>query len=230
MTTRDAQFVGTIPDLYEKHLVPVIFEPWAEDLVARVGPRDRGELLEVACGTGVVTRRLIPCLSGRARLVATDLNEAMLKIARTYVPASDHVTWESADGTALPFNDDTFDTVLCQFGLMFFPDRVRGFREARRVLKPGGELLFNVWGSFEHNPFGRIAHETMVRFFPSDPPTFFLTPFGFHDADLIGTMLRSAGFAAIRTERVEKLGESPSVREFATGFVMGNPVVLTIAE
>ena len=230
MATKDAQFVGAIPELYEKHLVPVIFDPFAEDLVSRVGRRERGEILEIACGTGVVTRKLIPCLSGAARLTATDLNEAMLKVAQSNAPASPHVRWQTADGMTLPFDDASFDTVICEFGVMFYPDRARGFREARRVLEPGGEFLFNVWDRFERNRFGRIAHETIARFFEADPPTFYFTPFGFHDADLIGTLLRSAGFRDVKVDHVTKEAVSPSAREFATGLVLGNPVALDIAE
>ena len=230
MATKDAQFVGSIPELYEKHLVPVIFDPFAEDLAERVGRRDRGEILEIACGTGVVTRKLIPCLSGAARLTATDLNDAMLKIAQAKTAATGNVMWRTADGMALPFNDATFDTVVCQFGVMFYPDRTLGFREARRVLEPGGTFLFNVWDRFEKNRFGRVAHETIASFFTSDPPTFYYTPFGFHDADLIGTLLRSAGFRDVQVEHVTKDAVSPSAREFATGLVLGNPVALSIAE
>lgn len=229
MTTKDAQFVGSIPELYERHLVPVIFDPFAEDLVARVGPRERGVLLEIACGTGVVTRKLLPGLGDEARLVATDLNEAMLHLAQARVPKDPRLTWRVADGGALPFPDGSFDVVLCEFGVMFYPDRDTGFREARRVLRPKGEFLFNVWDSFEHNPFGRIAHQTIASFFPAEPPTFYFTPFGFHDAELIRSMLRTAGFRDVQVEHVSGEAVAKSARDFATGLVRGNPVSAEIA-
>ena len=226
MTTKDARFVGAIPELYEKHLVPPIFVPYAEDLVERIGPREHGEILEIACGTGAVTRKLVPCLSGSAHLTATDLNDAMLKVAQAKAPESPRVTWQIADGMALPFDDDTFDLAISEFGVMYFPDRVQGFREARRVLRPGGEFLFNVWDSFEYNPHGRIAHATIARFFETEPPAFYITPFGFHDAGLIRMMLRAAGFATIHVEHVSKEAVAPSARDLANGLVRGNPVPL----
>ena len=229
MTTRDAQFVGSIPELYEKHLVPVIFNPFAEDLVARIGPLEHGDVLEIAAGTGAVTRKLLPCLGEGARLFATDLNDAMMRLARTRMPKDPRVTWRTADAGSLPFPDDSFDLVICQFGVMFFEDKVTGLREVRRVLRPGGEFRFNVWDSFEHNPFGRLAHRTIASFFPADPPTFYFTPFGFHDPELIQSMLRTTGFRETAVEFVPREAVAKSARNFATGLVRGNPVSADIA-
>jgi ubiquinone/menaquinone biosynthesis C-methylase UbiE len=223
-------FTGTIPALYEKHLVPVIFDPYARDLVARVPDRAGVAVLEVACGTGAVTRGLLGRLPASARLVATDLNQGMIEVARSLTPADPRLEWRAADGTALPFADGEFDAVVCQFGIMFFPDKLAGMREARRLLKPGGRYLFNVWDAFEHNAFGRVTHATIASFFESDPPAFYLTPFGYHGVEVIERTLREAGFGEIRIERVQKELTGPSARDFATGLVRGNPVALSIAE
>ena len=170
MAIPPSERAGSFQEDYERHLVPVMFEPYAEDLVARVTARDHRSLLEVASGTGAVTRRLLGRLSDSARLVATDINEGMIETGSECTPADPRLEWRAADGAALPFADASFDTVLCQFGVAFFPDKPAGFREARRVLQPGGRYLFNVWESFERNSFGRIARDTIVSFFPGDPP------------------------------------------------------------
>lgn len=230
MSTKDAQFVGSIPEIYEKHLVPVIFDPFARDLASRMGPRVEGSVLEIACGTGVLTRTMVPCLADDARLIATDLNEAMLRLAEQRTPRDPRVSFRTADGMALPFPDGAFDRVVCQFGVMFYPDRMNGLREARRVLKPGGVFLFNVWDRFDRNPFGRLAHQTIASFFPQDPPTFYFTPFGFHDPDLLQSLLRTAGFRQVETTYADAMAVAPTARDFATGLVRGNPVAAEIAE
>jgi ubiquinone/menaquinone biosynthesis C-methylase UbiE len=225
-----SQFVGTIPDFYDRHLGSVIFEPYARDLAARVNvPRD-GALLEVACGTGVVTRRLLERRAADVRVVATDLNPAMIEVARQAVGEAPRLEWRTADGTALPFEAGEFDEVVCQFGVMFFPDKPAGAREAKRVLKRGGRYRFNVWDAFARNPFGRITDETLTSFFPADPPLFYRTPFGFHDPATIRAMLEGAGFRDVTIEIVPKEIVSVSARDFATGLIRGNPVLNEIVE
>ena len=169
-------FTGKIPEHYERYLGPLLFEPFADDLVRRLSVHDDMRILEVACGTGIVTRRLVEKLAGRGSIVATDLNEAMYAHARTRLPRRGDATWRHADGTSLPFETKSFDVVICQFGLMFFSDKAAGAREAFRVLKPGGLYLFNVWDTLEQNPVPRLTHETVASFFPSDPPKFYAVP------------------------------------------------------
>ncbi len=229
MSTTHASFVGGIPEHYDRGLGPVIFEPFALDLARRVAAEPALDVLEVACGTGIVTRHLRAALAPETRLTATDLNQAMVDVARRRVPDAG-VEWQVTDGASLSFDDASFDAVACQFGIMFFPDKAAGMQAARRVLRRGGRYLFNVWDSFAANPFGRIAHQTIGSFFPTDPPSFYLTPFGFADEATIRALLQDAGFAAIEVERVRKDSVSSSARDFAVGLVRGNPVLLTLAE
>jgi ubiquinone/menaquinone biosynthesis C-methylase UbiE len=218
-------FTGKIPEHYERYLGPLLFEPFADDLVRRLSVHDDMRILEVACGTGIVTRRLVEKLAGRGSIVATDLNEAMYAHARTRLPRRGDATWRHADGTSLPFETKSFDVVICQFGLMFFSDKAAGAREAFRVLKPGGLYLFNVWDTLEQNPVPRLTHETVASFFPSDPPKFYAVPFSYHDVTAIEALLRDTGFEAIRIERVAKDGTSASAAEAAIGLIEGNPVL-----
>ena len=224
MTDAIAAFVGRIPEQYDRYLAPLFFDPYAGDLVDRLPVSDDMRVLEVACGTGIVTRRLVQRLGGRGNIVATDLNEAMFAHARTRLPARGDAQYRTADGTSLPFASGAFDAVVCQFGLGLFPDTGAGVREAYRVLKPGGVYLLNVWDALERNPVPRIAHETIAKFFPLDPPRFYTVPFGHPDGGALQTLLRDAGFTDVRCEVVRKQGESPSAAAAATGLVEGNPV------
>ena len=224
MSDAIAAFVGRIPEQYERYLAPLFFNPYADDLVARLPVSDDLQVLEVACGTGIVTRRLVQRLAGRGSIVATDLNEAMFAHARTRLPGHGDAQYRTADGTSLPFESGSFDAVVCQFGLALFPDTGAGTREAYRVLKPGGIYLLNVWDALERNPVPRIAHETIVKFFALDPPRFYTVPFGHPDRGTLETLLRDAGFTDVRCEVVRKQGESASAAEAATGLVEGNPV------
>jgi ubiquinone/menaquinone biosynthesis C-methylase UbiE len=170
VTNPNAPFVGTIPQHYDQSLGPLFFQPYADDLVARVPVTPGMRVLETACGTGIVTERLLRRLAGHGTIVATDLNEAMFAYARRRGVDGPGLAWRQADAATLPFDDAAFDVVVSQFGLMFFPDKVAGIREAYRVLKPGGWYLFNVWDALAHNAVARITHETVASFFPENPP------------------------------------------------------------
>jgi ubiquinone/menaquinone biosynthesis C-methylase UbiE len=221
-------FGGSIPENYDRSLGPSFFEPFAKDMAARLDPKRHRNVLEIACGTGIVTRRIRDRLSPEARLVATDLNPAMLALAQT--KSVENVTWQEADASTLPFADGSFDAVVCQFGVMFFPDKEAAMLETHRVLNSGGAFLFSVWDSFEVNPAARVTHETIASFFDRDPPSFYQTPFGFHDAELIRHLLRKAGFEGIEISVVPLPCRSASAAEFATGLVRGNPVATAIEE
>ena len=233
MTAHDPniEFTGSIPALYDRFLGPVIFTPYADDLTARVrAGLTAGRLLETACGTGLVTRALDRALPRDIRVVATDLNEAMLTHAQSRTGPSSRLEWRTADAAALPFPDASFDAVVTQFGLMFVPDKGLAFREARRVLRAGGSLVFNVWDQMTENPFARVAHITISSFFASDPPTFYQVPFGFSDRAALDGHLRAARFADVSLETVKKDLHAPSAHDFARGLVEGNPVVAAIRD
>lgn len=229
MTDRSAQFTGSIPAAYDRYLGAMLFEPYADDLTARLAVPRTAAVLELACGTGILTARLRRALPVTATLTATDLNEAMLAYARAKVPVSG-ITWQPADAQQLPFPDAAFDAVACQFGLMFVPDKPRAFAEVRRVLKPHGLFAFNVWLSLADNSFGRIARDTIARYFTSDPPTFYDVPFGFHDVPQIRELLRAARLNVVSCETVELEVKSPSAEDAARGLVLGVPVLLDIME
>lgn len=230
MSEASARFLGTIPEVYDRHLGPVIFEPFAKDLARRVTVTTEEPVLEVACGTGILTEQLHARLPAKVRLIGTDLNQPMIDHARSKMGAVERIEWRSADAASLPFTSASFSALACQFGLMFVPDKEAAFREARRVLAKGGLFAFNVWGSFDHNPFGRIAHDTIGSFFSADPPTFYEVPFGFHDPDVLRRLLEATDFGQVDLESVTLEARSPSAKSFAVGLVKGSPVSIAIQE
>lgn len=172
MATSDKEFTGSIPEFYDTYLVPLIFDAYARDLAARVASLAPKSVLETAAGSGVVPRELAQRLGPDARYVVTDLNQPMLDHAASKQGADDRLEWQQADALELPFDDDEFDAVLCQFGVMFYPDRVRGYGEARRVLKPGGRYIFNIWDHIGVNEFADSVTRSAASVFPDDPPRF----------------------------------------------------------
>ena len=228
MATMDVRFSGSIPANYEKHLVPLLFRPHAEILAecaARFQPQD---ILETAAGTGVVTNALTQAIPN-ARIVATDLNQAMLDVAGTRV-SSGSVTFRQADALDLPFDDGAFDLVVCQFGVMFYPDKVRGNSEARRVLRDGGHYLFAVWDRIDRNILSNIANESMRELFPDNPPQFMLRgPFSYYDPEWIERDLRAAGFNDIKIESITLESRSSSAEDGARGLVYGSPMGVELA-
>jgi SAM-dependent methyltransferase len=192
----DKVFSGSIPEFYERYLVPLIFEPYAADLAARLASTSLTRVLEIAAGTGVVTRTLASALPEGVTIIATDLNQPMLDHASA-LGTKRPVQWRQADAMKLPFEDATFDAVVCQFGVMFFPDKAKAYSEARRVLKPGGTFLFNVWDRIEQNEFADTVTTALQSVFPSDPPRFLArTPHGYHDKDIVQRDLATGGFTA----------------------------------
>jgi ubiquinone/menaquinone biosynthesis C-methylase UbiE len=230
MDDKNAQFAGSIPAAYDRYLGPILFQSYAEDLAARLAVDPNSSVLELACGTGILTRKLRDRLPASVKLIATDLNEPMFRNAAGKFQKSEAVEWKQADACALPFEDRSFDAVVCQFGFMFVPDKALSAREAHRVLKPGGVFLFNVWDSFEENPLGRLAHETIASFFEKDPPTFYQVPFGYHDQDEIKRVLEEAGFGKTRIDVVAKESGASRPEDAAQGLVHGNPVAVAITE
>ncbi|MGE0113402.1 MAG: class I SAM-dependent methyltransferase [Steroidobacteraceae bacterium] len=191
----DRVFAGSIPQLYEQYMVPLFFEVYADDLAARIARRRPSRILEIAAGTGILTRRLASILAPDVSIVATDLNQPMLDQAAA-LGAQRPIEWRQADAMQLPYPDESFDVVACQFGVMFFPDKPKAFSEARRVLAPGGAFIFNVWDRLDQNEFAETVTQAVERLFPEDPPRFLArVPHGYHEPAVIVRDLAAGGFA-----------------------------------
>jgi SAM-dependent methyltransferase len=217
-------FAGSIPEIYQRLMVPLIFEPCARDLAERVAGIKPGDVLETAAGTGVLTRAIAARLAPHAHIVATDLNQPMLDHAMT-LSNDDRVEWRQADALALPFEEQSFDVVACQFGAMFFPDKVLGYKEASRVLKAGGRFVFNVWDRISENEFADVVTQALATLFPADPPRFMArTPHGYHDATRIRDDLAAAGFSGISVDAVDARSRAASAREVAIAYCQGTPL------
>jgi ubiquinone/menaquinone biosynthesis C-methylase UbiE len=224
MGATDAAFAGSIPAIYEQYLGPLLFEPFAEDMAARLHEVAHGRILETAAGTGIVTRALVKALPPGVEIVATDLNQAMLDLAAKRLQAP-NLKWQQADAQKLPFEDASFEVIVCQFGVMFFPDKLAAYREALRVLKPGGRFVFTVWNSLDRNEVSRIVSDVAGTFFPDDPPRFIeRVPFGYFDPDRIRGEVQQAGFENVDIEVVDKVTQAPSPREPAMGLCQGTPL------
>lgn len=228
MTSSTTAFTGSIPALYDRHLGPALFEPYAIDLARRL-PASAREVLEIAAGTGRVTRQLLATMAPDARLLATDLNPPMIERARTELH-DPRVTWQVADAQQLPVPDASRDAIVCQFGLMFVPDKPLALREMRRALRTGGTLLLSTWNALERNPWSKRLHELVTAAMPADPPLFMLTPFSMPDPLALQSLVEGAGFAEVRLETVDLAGETSAAADLAIGMVRGNPLAGQLAE
>jgi ubiquinone/menaquinone biosynthesis C-methylase UbiE len=231
VTERDKDFVGSIPEIYDTYLVPLIFEAYAQDLAERVSALGPASVLETAAGSGVVARALASSLSSDTQYTVTDLNQPMLDHAAGKQAIDPRLTWRQADAMALPFEDESFDTVVCQFGVMFYPDRIAAYTEAHRVLRPGGTLIFNVWDRIETNEFADVVTTAAASVFPNDPPQFLpRTPHGYYNEDLIRDELSEAGFADVSYESLDAISSAPSPHHPAVAYCQGTPLRNEIEE
>jgi ubiquinone/menaquinone biosynthesis C-methylase UbiE len=223
-----ASFAGSVPQNYDKYLGPVLFEPYALDLVSRVsGPRN---ILEIACGTGRVTRHLIKVLPPGGKLLATDLNADMIAVAKATV-SDERIEWKVVDAQELPFADISFDHIVCQFGVMFFPDKATAMAEVYRVLQPGCRFIFNVWDALELNPRSAIIKTVMEELMGAESPDFLKKgPFSWYDKNEITTVLKQAGFKDIKLVVVNKSAYFDSADDLINGFVKGSPLSAYLAE
>lgn len=224
MAGETSGYVGNVPQHYDQNLGPLLFSDYAADLARRIATLNPRRVLETAAGTGIVTRALRDALPANANLTATDLNAPMLDIAATKFRPSEAVEFRTADATALPFADASFDAIVCQFGVMFFPDKDKSYREAFRVLATGGHYVFSIWDSHRHNPIGRIAHEVIGGFFPADPPQFQSVPFAYR-FEPIKESLIDAGFASINATILRSQKKVADFAMLARGLVYGSPII-----
>ena len=223
-------FTGTIPENYDTHLGPILFEFTGADMAKRVSAalNGTGRVLEVACGTGISTRHLAGALAAGSEIQATDLNDAMLAHAARVNGGLPGVTYSQADALNLPFDDASFGAVVCQFGIMFFPDKAKGMAEFARVLRPGGLLALNVWDGFEHNPAPGVMDRVIKSHFETDPPRFLEVPFGSVTPEAGRSLIENAGFSDIEIATVRETVSVPYYTGIARGFVTGNPTILEL--
>lgn len=219
MTETDV-FKHSTPVLYDRYMGPLLFEPYAKYVAEQVGDFGPMRILETAAGTGVVTRAVLNAVP-EAKIVATDINPAVVEFAAQHVPP-ERATFQVADAQALPFEDELFDLVLCLFGAMFFPDKVRANSEARRVLRAGGHYVLVTFDRLELNPIPEAAGKAVATLFPEDPRYMQRGPFSYPDARSVEADLRKAGFADIELQTVE-LTSRVTAREAAQGIVLGSP-------
>lgn len=223
MTSTDAAFSGSIPAIYDRYLADLLFNEYAADIARRTAALKPQRILETAAGTGLATAAIVELLPD-ASLVATDLNQAMIDVAARRV-TSEKVEFKAADAQSLPFEDEAFDAVVMQYGMMFLPDRAAGYSEARRVLRPGGHFVFNVWDRLDKSPVAQVVHDAVAALYPDDPPSFFTrVPWGYHDTQRLEQDVRAAGFSDVQIETVAATSRADSPTDAAIGLCQGTPL------
>jgi len=225
MTFDPAKFIGDIPANYDRGLGPVLFDHYAADLARRAAALKPRRVLELAAGTGIVSRKLRDALDADTSLVATDLNPPMIDIARRKFNDDENIAFAPADAMALDYAYESFDLIVCQFGAMFFPDKPASFKEARRILRPDGAYLFNVWSGNADNPFSGIVCDLCAKFFPDNPPQFYRVPFSYGDKEKVLADLSAGGFADVKSETLPLNTNVGDWSEFTRGVVFGNALI-----
>jgi len=221
---KDTVFAGAVPAVYDAYLVPLIFQSYAIDTAKRLSEHPPASVLEIGCGTGVLTRALASTLPSTSRIIASDLNQPMLDHAQSRLSA-ENIDWRQADGMKLPFGDGEFDAVVCQFTAMFFPDKPAAFGEAHRVLSPGGTYICSVWDRIEENEIADAVTDALATVFPDDPPRFMArTPHGYHDLDVIRSDLARAGISDAQIETIAYRSRADSPRDAAIAYCHGSPL------
>lgn len=227
-STSTPVFAGSIPTNYERYLGPMLFEPFALDLAKRLKEEQLKTVLELACGTGRVTKHLIPLLNENGKLFATDLNPDMIEVARTKVGDS-RIVWQVVDAQELPYQDEQFDHVICQFGVMFLPDKLKALKEACRVLQNGGRLLFNTWDDLAHNEHSFLIQRVLCDIMKENAPDFLEKgPFSMYDQKATHDLVKAAGFEKIHIETVSKTATFESIDNIVKGYLEGSPLAAFI--
>lgn len=227
--TETTAYAGSIPAIYDRYLASLLFEPYAAETLTRLKALQPTSLLELASGTGILTR-LLPEAFPDAQIVASDIHPDTLQVARQKIKDHYNLRWEVIDATHMPLEDAQFDVVVANFGVMFFKDKPEAFKEAMRVLKPGGTFLFTVWDSITFNTACNLADTTVARFFPANTPGFFQLPYSYNDDYIIKRSLHAAGFSETDIEVVSQMGYSPSPADAAKGLLQGTPANTAIME
>jgi ubiquinone/menaquinone biosynthesis C-methylase UbiE len=230
MTDINSAFTGNIPEIYDRYLGPMFFHCCAEDLAERIAENPVQRLLEIAAGTGIATRTIRGCLPDETHITASDLNADMLKHAELKFSPEENISFQVANAMQLSFKNAQFDVVACQFGIMFCPDKAQAFREAHRVLAPGGRLLFSIWDALVHNPLPRTTNEILEGFFEGNAPAFLHVPFSYHDQAIIRDDMAGAGFADVTFTTLEGECVFSSPRQAALGMVTGSPLRIEIEQ
>jgi len=230
MATSHTPFTGSIPHYYDQYLGPLIFDEYGADLARRVSVPPGGIVLETAAGTGIATRHLRNALPKDVQIVVTDLNEPMVKFAKRKFNSLTNMEFQSVDATRVPFSNASFNAVVCQFSLMFYPDKQAAIQEVARGLKPAGIFVFNLWDSYTYNHLIRTVNDTLSNLFPKSPPSFFDTPYGYHRVDEVKTLLVETGFGDIEISVLPRTSRCENARQVALGYILGTPVCIQIAE
>ena len=222
-------FAGTIPQIYDEIFGPFFLEPYAFDLVERINATNVTNILELAAGTGRVTIHLLSAFPDTVQITATDINPDMMAVGKQIVDAS-NLAWERVDMCSIPYEDDKFDLIVCQFGVMFAPDKIKALSEMYRVLKPGGQLLFNVWGDIEYNKVWNVTNKVVNSFFSDTPLTIYQGPFSMSDEKAVLALMKQAGFKSATAVPVNELGEIASADLAVKGYLEGLPIRNIIME
>lgn len=220
-------FGGSIAENYEKYLGPVFFNVTSKDIAGRI-PKNASSILELACGTGIVTKRVKENFPD-AKITASDLNPDMMKVGKEKLPG-DKIEWAVVNAEEIPYPDNSYDCVICQFGIMFVPDKQKMVSESCRVLKPGGTFIFNTWDSMEKVTVAGIANEVVKEFFKDDPPAFYSIPFSMYNPEEMEGYMKNAGFKNVSVDNIKLEGTSATAEDAAIGFSEGNPIYTAICE
>lgn len=224
-----ALFNSAVAPHYDKYQGPIFFEPYAIEISKRIDPTSVKTALEIACGTGRVTRHLRKTLSPAAKLIATDISPDMLAVAKDIL-GDENIEWQTVDAQQLPFDDNSIDLIVCAFGYMFLPDKVKGFKEAYRVLRPGGKLLFTTWDKLELNGASYIQRTVVAKYLANDVPPTYMLAFSMNNEEELRGWLQQAGFSEVGFESVEQIASGETAKGVTEGLTMGGSFCNMIME